>query len=283
LALIGVTIIWGTSFTLIKEALPNISTILFLTLRFSLAAAVMAVLYRKALLTGFQRRRAVLAGAAAGCCLALAYLLQTAGLRLTTPSRSAFLTSLCAVCVPLLGGAVYRNVPRWQEWAGVLLAMLGMGLLTAPAGGSVNSGDLMTVGCAVAFAGHILVIGRYAPQLGFEVLSVTQLAVVAALGSATFWWAEPVVFRPGLSVWLALAITALLCTALAFSVQAWAQQHTSATRAALIFSLEPVSAAFTSWIVAGEQLGTRGLAGAGLILAGVLAVELKPSAPREHP
>lgn len=284
LALAGVTVVWGASFTLVKAALEDVSTILFLAVRFALAAVVLALLYRRRL--GAVRTPAALRGGLlAGICLAAAYLLQTAGLRLTTPSRSAFLTALSVAMVPLLASLVYRSAPQPSEAAGVGMALVGMGLMTAApgAGGNASLGDWLTVGAAVAFAAHIVTVGHYAPRAGFEALSVMQIGVVAAMMLATVGWLETPRLRWSARLAAAWLVTALLCTALAFTVQAWAQQRTTPTRAALIFALEPVVAAATSWIVAGEALGAAAAAGAALILGGVVTAEMKPWKTRGHP
>ena len=140
-------------------------------------------------------------------------------------------------------------------------------------------GDLLTLGCAATYAVHILVIGHLAPKLGFKGLALTQVATAAVLDLATFWWVETprVRWTPGLLA--AVAVTGLLATAFAFAVQTWAQRHTTPTRTAIIFALEPVFAWLTSFVVAGEVLSGRAAAGAVLILAGILLVELKPLGP----
>jgi len=283
-ALAGVTLIWGTSFTLIHEALRDVSTLVFVGLRFTLAGLLLAVIYRRHL----ADPKGWAGGVLAGLCLTAAYVLQTAGLRYTTPSKSAFLTSLCVVLVPLFAALVYQRVPRAGETAGACLAILGMACLTLPEGvnnwtAGLNRGDLMTAGCAAAFALHILLLGHLVRTTGFAVLSTVQVATVAVACWLSMRWLEAPFLHPTGRLWLALAVTAVLCTALAFTVQAWAQQHTSPARAALIFVLEPVAAAVTSWIATGEQLTARGWLGAALILAGVLTVELKPLPRSRHP
>jgi drug/metabolite transporter (DMT)-like permease len=120
-----------------------------------------------------------------------------------------------------------------------------------------------------------LVLGRFAASGNAGILAVTQIATGAVIGTSTFWWAEPVHIRWTGGVWFALAITSLFATALAFTVQSWAQRYSSPTRTAVIFSLEPVFAWGTSYLVAGEVLSPRGTIGALLILAGILLVELR--------
>ncbi|HVX67154.1 MAG TPA: DMT family transporter, partial [Bryobacteraceae bacterium] len=139
---------------------------------------------------------------------------------------------------------------------------------------TIDKGDLVTVACAVAFALQILLVGHFVPKFGFQALTLVQVTTAAVLGAGTFWWIETpeVRWTPGLIA--AVAITGLVATAFAFSSQSWAQQHTTPTRTALILALEPVFAWGTSFVVSGELLSTRATVGAGLILAGILIVEL---------
>ncbi len=276
LALVGVTIIWGTTFVIVKSALADVSTFLFLALRFSIAAIALAFIYRRAF-----RRAALGPGLLAGGLLFTAYVFQTLGLELTTPSKSAFLTGLSIPLVPLASSLVYRNKPRLVEVAGILVATFGMMLMTLPAVATapfaISRGDLLSFLCAVTFALHIVVIAHFSPIMGFESLAVIQIAVAAAAGLVLSPFAEPVRFHLTAGTVMAVLITGLLATAVAFTTMAWAQQYTSATRAALIFAVEPVVAWLTSYVLTGETMAFRGKVGAAVILAGILLVELTRS------
>ncbi len=284
-ALVGVTFIWGATFVLVKTALEEISTILFLALRFSIASVALGAVYRGRLSSWPRQSSAVFVGGSlAGSCLFAAYVFQTQGLRLTTPSKSAFLTGLAIVLVPLLGALLRRIPPSLPECLGVAVATVGMGLMTLESGSlEVNPGDMLTVVGAFLFALHILIVGHYSPRTGFEALSLTQIPVAAVLALGSFFWVEPVEVRWSATLLGALVVTGLLATAMAFTVQAWAQQHTTPTRTAVIFALEPIFAWATSYVVAGEVLSLKAALGAALILAGVLAVELKPSGAVPRP
>lgn len=283
LALVFIALIWGSTFVVVKQALADCSTLLFLALRFSLAAVSLALVFRP-LPSKFARPKPLLAGGVlAGICLFGGYAFQTLGLRYTTPSKSAFITGLSIVLVPAIGALVQRKVPHPSEALGVVVATVGLALMTLPEESlQVEKGDLLTLACAVAFAAHILVVGHYAPRLGFQALTLVQVATAAVLSVASFWWVETPFIRWSAPVVTAVIITGLLATALAFAVQSWAQQYTTATHTALIFALEPVFAWATSFVVAGELLSRRATAGAALILSGILLVELKPFAWRRR-
>lgn len=282
LALVLNTFIWGATFVVVKQALEEVSPLLFLALRFSVAAVALLFLFRRTL---FNAPKPWLrAGAICGFFLFAGYAFQTFGLRLTTPAKSAFITGLATVLVPLLAALVYKNRPRAVEVAGVACAMTGMGLMTLQGATlRMGTGDLLTLFCAVAFAGHIVTLGHYSSESGFEMLAVAQVGVAALLALGMFWWTEPVRMVWSPAVWAAVLITGLLATALAFTVQAWAQQYTTATRTGLIFTLEPIFAWGTSWLLSGEILSGRAVAGAFLIVGGVVLVEMKPWTLKPHP
>lgn len=282
LALAVVSLLWGSTFVVVKSALSDISTVLFLALRFGSAAVLLAALYlaRGGSIRGGGGYKA---GLLVGTVLYLGYVLQTFGLRGTTPATSGFITGLYIPIVPLLSAAVYLRPPRIAEWIGIGLATVGMGLMTLKSASfDMGRGELLTLGCAFAFAVHILLLGHYSKRMNTDWLSLQQIAVCAAFGLSTFWWVEPVEVRWSGNVIFALFLTSVLATALAFWVMTWAQARTTPTRAALIFSLEPVFAWVTSWIVEGELLTPRAFAGAGCILAGILLVELKPATKPQH-
>jgi drug/metabolite transporter (DMT)-like permease len=278
LALIGVTGIWGCTFLLVQNALHDVSPILFLGLRFAVAACALYLLYRKRLV-----RAAVVPGIAAGLFLFTGYAFQTVGLQYTTASKSAFLTTLSVPMVPLAGALVYRLVPKPFELLGVVVATVGMVLLTAPSSfAGIGRGDWLSFLCAVAFAGQVVAVSHAAGKGNFETLAFVQMLTASVLSFASFSLLETphIHWTPG--VISAVLLTGLLASALAFSVQAWAQQFTSVTRAAIIYSLEPVFAWITSWWLIGERLGLKESAGAALILLGILTVELKRGPTNAH-
>lgn len=278
-ALIVNTLIWGATFVLVKQALRDVSPILFLALRFSLATLVLALLFRGSWSHPRNPRWSLTGGALAGLFLFGGYAFQTIGLQYTTAPKSAFLTGLTAVMTPVLAAAVYRNRPRAREIGGVLIATGGMALMTlSGATLAINRGDLLTVCCAACYSAHILTLSRYSSKASFELLSTAQIGISALLAWALYHGMETphIEWTPG--VWAAIVVTGVFATALAFTFQAWAQRYTTSTRTALIFMLEPVFAWITSYLLTGESLSGRAAVGAALILAGILVVELKPRA-----
>lgn len=276
LTLVLISFIWGATFVVVKDALSDVSTLLFLALRFSFAALLLFAVFRSRLAAQLDRR-SLAGGVLCGALLFFGYAFQTAGLRFTTASRSAFLTGLYVVLVPLVGALLGRCWPRRIEIAAVLSATVGTGMMTSgQLGLELNAGEWLTIACAFAFAAHIVAVAHWSTRINFEWLTMLQVGGVAVFSLASFSWIEPphVSWTPRLL--LALVATGALATALSFSMYTWAQRHTTATRAALIFASEPVFAGLTAWALAGESWTRWSLAGAALILAGILLVELKP-------
>ncbi len=286
LLLIAVTFIWGSTFVLIKNALADISPLLFNAVRMTLAGLALGIVYWKNLRK--MNRLEFLDGMLVALMMYLGYEFQTSGLRLTTPSKSALLTGMSVVLVPLILHFGWRkHVSKWTIF-GVLIAFAGLIFLTLPAGASrgfavrdINRGDLLSFLCAVCFAFQIILVGHASERHGFEPIAFLQVAGAAALMFATVPIAEHahVTWSP-VVIW-AILVTGLLGTAAAFTVQAWAQQFMPATNTALIFLLEPVFASATSFVVLGERLNIRSSIGAVLILAGVVLSELLGS--QDHP
>jgi drug/metabolite transporter (DMT)-like permease len=277
-----VAMVWGSTFVLVKEALDDVSPVLFLALRFSVATLALALLSLRNPRAAKQRGDWK-GGVITGALLYGGYLLQTLGLRSTTAAKSGFITGLYIVLVPLASSLVYKKAPQLSEIIGVAIATAGLGLMTLSGWTfEISEGDLLTVGCAVMFTFHIMVLGYYSQRMAYEWLTLLQIGTCAAIALGTFWWVETPRFHFNTQLLIAIGVTALLGTALAFTVQTWAQRYTTPTRTALIFALEPVFAWLTSFLLAGEFLSRRAAIGALCILAGILLVELKPIGRRPH-
>ena len=207
------------------------------------------------------------------------FVLQTVGLRFTTPSHSGFLTGLSVLIVPFVARFAYRRAVRGSSWGGVALAVLGLALLTRPfdegLSAAVRLGDALTAGCAVAFAFQIVLTSEWSPRHPLGRFVVAQIAVGLAGALLYLPLDAPRLDPRGLPRLLATALfTGVPMTAGAAFVMAWAQRRTSAVRAALIFSLEPVSAALFSHIYGGEPLVAAEWAGGALVVLGVVVGEV---------
>ncbi len=278
LALLLTTLIWGATFPATKAALDQIPPLTFLLLRFGLGTCLVAswlLLMRHRL----QRDRSSLfAAGIATSFLFLGYVLQTVGLRYTFASNSAFLTALYVIFVPLIlcrfGGRVL---------AATAVATLGLWLLVKPSA-SINLGDLMTLGCALAFAGHIVCLERFTRQFDAPSLLLWQMAAMTLLLIPTALWEQAPTesFSPTTVLLIGLGVTGVLATG-AFAVQMWAQQIVPAQQVALVFASEPAYAAWLSWYFLGEVLDLQGWIGSALILAAVVIGAFGAQEPETAP
>jgi len=280
LALIGITFIWGSTFTVVKQSLEHVSPILFVALRFWVATVVLfacmpgqiRAVSKKTFRQGLVLSLVVLGG----------FVLQTLGLRSTDPSLSAFITSLSVLLVPLLGFLIFHHRPRPQTLAGVILATVGLFLLLAHMSElTLRKGDVLTLICAAMFGFQILFLGHFVRTSDYRQLLLLQMA-----GTAIFCSLAVPVFEKPFIVWNAsvtfsLFITGVLATAFALYVQARAQRLTTANHAALIFSLEPFFAALFAFWILGQVLTVREWVGGILVLAGILVSELQLSPGRK--
>jgi len=279
LALLAVATVWGATFPLAKEILRHLGPFQYLGARFALAAVLLGAL------AAAQLRRAGpgawRGGLAVGAALAAGYGFQTLGLRTASATVAAFLTGLSVVLVPVLGLAWGRR-PTALEWLGVAAGFAGMALLTYRGGFRLGPGELLLLGCAVAFAFHIVLLDRAARHASPLTLGALQLTVVGLLcGGAAAAEPPPAAVPP--AIWLAIAGMAVFASAVAFSVQSWAQRFTTPTRVGLLFAFEPVAAALFAWWWMAERLTPAQWAGSALVLAGIVLAEVRGPRPAAEP
>jgi drug/metabolite transporter (DMT)-like permease len=242
----------------------------FLAVRFLIGAAVLAVVARRRPRTERELRHGVIAGAA----LLVGYVAQTVGLQYTTAATSAFITYMLVVFVPLLSYAVTRERPHALVIAGVALAVVGLGLLTGGADVGFGRGEVLTLGCAVAFGTHLVFLGEVAARHDPIRLTTVQLATVGGACLAPAAVQGLALDAPALG---AAAFTGVFATAVSFLAMVWAQRIVSPSRAALILLLEPVFAALLSAVTGESITATSALGGALILLAVVVAEVLAPA------
>src|SRR2546428_253950 len=265
-----VTAVWGWTFVLVKDAITHYPTLPFLQLRFILAFLVMvAVVHR------LPARREVWGGVAAGAVLAAGYLAQTVGLTMTSPGNSGLITGLFLGVTPLIDRPFGVRLPWWTPIAGAPgfggpVALGGTVLLVGgPAG--FGLGDILTIGCAALFALHMVLLSHWSPGLRSAPLAMVQMGTSALIFTGGGTWSLRI---PGQDVWIAIVITGVFASALAFYIQTWAQQHLSASRTALILTTEPAWALAAAVVLAGQRFGLMQAFGAALVLAAIVGHEV---------
>jgi drug/metabolite transporter (DMT)-like permease len=263
---VAVTAVWGWTFVVVKNAIAEYPTLPFLQLRFLLAFLVMAVLVRR-----LPTRKELLVGLAAGAVLAAGYLTQTIGLSLITPGNAGLITGLLVLFTPLIDRLFGMPLKR-RTIIAVTVAVVGIGLLTGGPSG-FGFGDVLVVACAVLFALHIVLLSRWSPGLASAPLAMVQMGACALIFTAGgSWQLRP----PSADVWIAIVITGVFASALAFYIQTWAQAHIDASRTALIIAMEPAWAVAAAVVLAGQRFGLQQAAGAALVLAAIVGHELAP-------
>jgi len=277
LMLASVTLFWGATFPIVKDAIREMPVMAFLWVRFAMAAVLLALMTGK---SGFATldRRGWRLGILLGTLLFLAYLFQTFGLERTSSANAGFLTGLGVVWVPLLAGPFLKKPAAFGSKMGVGLALFGLLLLTWHTPWTINFGDLLVIICSLFVALHILGLDVFTKGYDGRALTFVQIATMAVLGCLGSLCFEPVSWPRQWtgSLIFALVITSVFATAYAFWAMTTFQNRTTPTRAALIYTLEPVFAAVFSIWLAGDRLTSLAWVGGALIVAGMIIAEIWP-------
>ncbi len=272
LALLGVAMVWGSSFVLSKGSLEHMATFNFLAIRFILSGLICCALFYKNMRT--LTKRSFTHGVIIGTVLFGAYGLWAYGLNFTSASKSGFIIGFSVVIVPLISAVILKKMPPAPSLAGAFLAMIGLAFLSLEGGFHLQKGDLFTLAAAFMFALHIITIGQFTLTADSIALAVVQISTVGVLSlPVTFLWESPII-PTGTEVWVNLSVLIVLCTAVAYIVLNHMQKFTSPTQTALIFTMEPVFAALFAFLLLGETLSPRSFAGGFLILTGMIISEL---------
>jgi drug/metabolite transporter (DMT)-like permease len=272
LVLVSVTVIWGTTFLITQAGLASSGPFGFLSTRFAFAALVLTAL-SVPVLKGMTLRE-LKAGALIGASIAVGFACQTIGLQTIDSSKSAFLTALYVPVVPVLEMLVFKRRLGVASWVGVTLAFVGLVCLSNPGGASFafGRGEIFTLLCSLAFAAQIILTGRLSPGTDVRRLAIVQLVVAAVLSFAAMGLSGEPSPTPS-AQFFACALGLGAASAFIQVAMNWAQKTVSATRATVIYALEPVWAGLFGRM-AGERMTGLGLTGAALILLSVLASEL---------
>jgi len=272
LLLVGITAIWGSTFFLIRNVVLELSPTDFLAVRFTIAAVAMLTVFWRPMLA--LNKREIQVGVGLGILYAVAQILQTVGLAHTEASRSGFITGTYVVLTPILTAVLLReHIPR-STWVAVLMATAGLATLSLNGFGfGFGFGESVTLIAAAFYALHIIGLGRHSSPANAAGLSVVQMIVIAVVSLAA---ATPggIELPKGAGAWASVLYMALMAGAVAIWAQTWAQSHLTATRAAIVMTLEPVFAAGFAVALGGESLTARMLVGGAMVLAAMYTVEL---------
>ena len=270
-ALLTVSAAWGLSFVVMKPAIERQSVNNFLFTRFVLAVIVM-ILIRPQVFKLFTKDL-LLRGFGAGLFLGAGYILQTVGLANTGAAITGFVTGLYVVLTPLFAAAIFKERVSKTTWLYVIMATIGLALLSLK-GWSVGFGELMVFLSAIAFAAHITALSKWSAGRDVYAMTITQLimcAILTGIASAFEGYSLP----PDNGVWGVVIFTAVFATAIAFIVQTWSQAHMSATKVAVILTMEVVFAAIFAIIFAGERLTLQAALGGILVVTAMYLIVLK--------
>jgi len=275
--ILGISVLGGISFSLVKGALEATSPANLMFLRFSVACLILVPFAWAKRSSGSGD--VFLRGAMIGLILFGGFIAHTFGLVYTSASRSGFITSFCVVLVPMLSIILLKKMPGWLAIAGAGLAFWGLYLFTSfdkIQGLAFNLGDALILVSAFLWAGHMIAVGHYAPRLDIFWLVFMQMAVTAIGSLVWSMVSREMVFDLPVGAYGAILFLAIGGTVVITLGQVWAQARTTPTRTAIIWSMEPVFASFFAWFWLGERMGSWGVIGAAFILSGILLAELKP-------
>ncbi|MGQ9631738.1 MAG: DMT family transporter [bacterium] len=271
LLLVAVTAIWGWTFTVVRDAVSVYGVLGFLAIRFMVATGSLGIFSARRLTPG-----TLAVGGGIGVVLAIGYLLQTLGLRYTTPTNSGLITGLFVVFAPIADRFLFGVHPNRAFLVSVGASLTGMVLLTGRSPEELRIGDILTLGCAASFGVHIALLSRYAREHDAGALALAQMGSAAILFTIAWMLFEPLVW-PQPMVWFAIFLTGIVASAAAFYIQTFVQQRLPAVRTAVILTMEPVFAAIFGYFLAGDRLSPIQILGALLILTALALGEVFPA------
>lgn len=268
--LLGVVVIWGSTFAIIKGILDQIMPFTFLAYRFFLAAFILCVIFWKRLKNIDQI--ILRKGFLIGIFLFLGYTFQTVGLKYTTATKAGFITGLSVVLVPIISYFFIKEKVYRNSVIGVIFAVIGLWFLNYNSSFNFNFGDFLVLLCAMSFAMHIISVGLYAKKMDYVLLVIVQLATVFILSllMALFFEIPEIHLSYPYNVWWGIVLTGIFATALAFYMQNRFQRYSTATKTAIIFSGEPIFAAIFAYLLLGEKVGLIAWIGGLLIVFGMI-------------
>ena len=285
LLLLG-SVIWGAAFAAQRMGMDHVGPFTFSGIRMLLAAIVLTPVIvaadrRKKRIPGNpvpERKMQREAGILCGLLLFSATSLQQKGLVSTTAGKAGFITALYVVLVPLAGWLLLRKNPGRVIWLGVALAVTALYLLCMPETGfTLQTGDMLVLGCAVCFTGQILCVDRYAPQVSGLRLARDEFLVTGALSLLIAAATETIAWEGIRGAMFPILYTGIMSGAVGYTLQIFGQRDTDPTVASLLMCLEAVFAVLTGVLLLGESMSAREIAGCILMFAAVILAQLSPA------
>ena len=273
-ALLTVSAAWGFAFVVMKDAIARQNVNSFLFSRFVLAVVVMLLIRPQCI--KYFNKDLLLRASAAGLFLGGGYILQTLGLELTDAAITGFITGLYVVCTPLIAAVILKARITIFTWVCVGIATIGLGLLSLE-GWKIGTGALLVLASAIAFAAHIIALGKWSSGRDAYAMTVVQLAMCALLTGLASLFEGGYQLPPDRGVWATVIFTAVVCTAVAFVIQTWSQAHMSTTKVAVILTMEVVFAALFAILFGGESLTPQKAIGGVLVVIAMIAIVTKES------
>ena len=274
LILLLTAIIWGYGFVAVANSLDNLTPFQLVLLRFGIAAVILILVFQK----NFRKLKvsSIKKGSILGVLFFIGFALQTFGIQYTTPSKNAFLTGVNVIIVPLIAFFLFKRKLTRQEVLGAILSMIGIGILTLQTGGQVNIGDLLTLGCAIAFAFHIFFTTLFMEHESPIDIAIVQTLTCAILaGIAVLMEGAPIVRLDRTSL-MSVLYLALFSTMLSTVFQAYGQKTTSETRSAILLSTESLWGTFFSFLFLGEAMTPRLVIGGLIIFSSIVLAQINP-------
>ncbi len=267
-----VTIFWGSSYLFMKVGLDSLGDFTLIALRFGIAFLLAGLLFIKRI--SKTNVKTIFYSFILGTILFIAFTALTAGMRSTAVSNTGFLVSLSVIFVPIISAVFFKQIFEKRLIIGVLTALLGIALLSLNSKLQLGPGDLLCILCALCYSFHIIITGKVTKHVDSIVLGVLQLGFCGAWGILFSFLFETPHLPNSSAAWASILALSIFCSALGFTIQTIAQQHTTATHTGLIFSLEPIFAAIFAFVFIGETLSTRGYIGAVVVFIGILIAEI---------
>jgi len=276
LLLLSVTVFWGSTFIIVKKSIEQMPTFAFLSIRFWISSILLVIIFFPRLKN--LNKELLKDGIILGIVLFLAYAFQTVALQYSSATVVGFLTGLNVIFTPIFSAVLLKKMPRIYSQIGAVLSFLGVTLMSLNDTLTLSTGEILTIICAIFVAIQIILTDKYSRRHDTFLLTVVEITTMSILATIVSLIKEPYLIPKHWNSYLTFSflITAVFATVYAFVIQNTAQKHTTPTKTAIIFIMEPVFSAIFSYLLGGEVLSLRAYIGAGVMFLGLFVSEVGP-------